>query len=573
MFNVSFGDRKILMNLVKKRIPSPNKTVVPRELQSEENVDRLLNVYMSHPMWNDKKNIRDMFKALLSNGDYLTRILTTSDNFLDDTANVKRCFLSNLISTLQMMGEDVTLFESGSFEGINDLRDFVRLLSMNHTELIGHVVKEDLDIRVRNDVKGKNVGEELHVGDTIRINTNGKIDKVNNQLVIFDEGVDIIVHDRYTHDTKVVSFNSAYHGKNFPIPDENEEILASPFTNPVKIENYEEWWGWNLLLPDSFKTVNNKIINLTKKLNNAAISRNTSENIKNEIVRLKKVKAEIISGYYSFHILIPTRNDVRKGNFMDDKFVTSRIESTDDWEAQWGISHEVLMKILIEHGFLKNNRGHDFDNREDTSVVIDVTKYFEKNEIATSIKVDGEEQTYDLSGSVRIVGEILDKTGNLLTISLDKGTIANRDTFHMVKSTFECFVDDEGNIEETNEVFSLVGNRAHGKLNLKLGGTIKNPNFVLSAELEYTPAVTKRVVDEIITLKSHVYVDDVIQDNTDFIGKLRIFGEIVGIGDNTLIVEFLGGTVLYNGSPKLDSNGNPYDNIILEYDDNVLMEG
>jgi hypothetical protein len=191
MFNVSFGDRKILMNLVKKRIPSPNKTVVPRELQTEEDVDRLLNVYMSHPMWNDKQNIRDMFKAILSNGDYLTRILTTSDNFLDDTANVKRCFLSNLISTLQMMGEDVTLFESGSFEGINDLRDFVRLLSMNHTELIGHVVKEDLDIRVRNDVKGKNVGEELHVGDTIRINTNGKIDKVNNQLVIFDEGVDV----------------------------------------------------------------------------------------------------------------------------------------------------------------------------------------------------------------------------------------------------------------------------------------------------------------------------------------------------------------------------------------------
>jgi hypothetical protein len=100
MFNVEFNDRTIKMSLVKKRIPSPNKTVIPKELQSEEDIDRLLDVYMSHPMWKDNKNVRDMFKAMLNNGDYLTRILTTSKNFLDDTANVKRCFLSNLIAML-----------------------------------------------------------------------------------------------------------------------------------------------------------------------------------------------------------------------------------------------------------------------------------------------------------------------------------------------------------------------------------------------------------------------------------------------------------------------------------------
>jgi hypothetical protein len=44
-----------------------------------------------------------MMKAMLDNG-YLTDILTTSENFLDNTANVKRCYLSNLISMLKMMG-------------------------------------------------------------------------------------------------------------------------------------------------------------------------------------------------------------------------------------------------------------------------------------------------------------------------------------------------------------------------------------------------------------------------------------------------------------------------------------
>ena len=110
-FDVIVGDRTIMMSLVKKRIPIIKQTVVPKELQTKEDIDRLLDVYMAHPMWNDKPNIRAMFKAVLSNGDYLTRILTSSENFLDDTANVKRCFLSNLISTLQMMGEDVTLYE------------------------------------------------------------------------------------------------------------------------------------------------------------------------------------------------------------------------------------------------------------------------------------------------------------------------------------------------------------------------------------------------------------------------------------------------------------------------------
>jgi len=88
-----------------------------------------------------------LFEAVLGNG-FLNDILTSSDNFLDNTSNVKRCYLSNLISTLQMMGEDVTLFEKGAFEGINDLKNFVRFLSMNHTELIGHKVNKELDIRV-----------------------------------------------------------------------------------------------------------------------------------------------------------------------------------------------------------------------------------------------------------------------------------------------------------------------------------------------------------------------------------------------------------------------------------------
>lgn len=567
-YDVQFGDRTIMLNLVKKRLPSPNMTVIPKEIQTEEDIDRLLDVYMSHPMWNEKHNIRDMFKAILTNGDYLKRILTRSDNFLDDTANVKRCYLNNLISTLQMMGEDVTLFESGAFDGINDLRDFVRLLSMNHTELIGHVVNQDYDIRVKNGLKGFNVGETIQINDVIHINEQGKIDKVNDKKTIFDQGVDLIIHDKYTHDTKIVSFTQIYQGKNFPL-----DGSGTPITNLLKISDYEQWWGWNLLLPDSFYTICKKIVELSNKLNNRAISRNAHETLQNEIKRLKQVKSDLIHGYYSFHLLIPTRNNVRVGNFIDTRFVTNRIEDTQEWESVWGIAHEILMKILIEHGFLKNDRNHDFGEENVNGLVLSIEKYFEKKEIDAIITVGDQEQVYDLSGVVKINGEILDKTGNLLQISLTDALIANRDPFKMVNGVIECFVSDDGQIELSENTFNLIGNRVKGTLTVILGGSVQKPDVKVSAKLQYSPAITKKEIDEVIELVSPVYLDDVLQNNTDFVGKIRISGEIIGVGDNTLWVEFLSGTVLYNGEQKLDENGNPYDSIILEYDENLIEFG
>ena len=182
-------------------------------------------------------------KSILDNG-YLSDILTSSENFLDNTANVKRCYLSNLISTLQMMGEDVTLFEKGAFEGVNELKNFVRFLTMNHTELVGHVIDEDMDITVRQDLRGKNVGEEISLSDVLSVRYDateeslGKIYKIKKtvngktvtRLIGVEHGVDIIAHDRYTHDTKIVTFNglqmSLYH-KQKEEYDKEKELVES----------------------------------------------------------------------------------------------------------------------------------------------------------------------------------------------------------------------------------------------------------------------------------------------------------------------------------------------------------
>ena len=96
-------------------------------------------------MWDEKNNVKEMFKLMLGNG-YLDTIMTSVKNYIDNNQNIKTCYLSNLISMLQMMGEDVSLFESSQFDNNNDLKGFVRLLSMNHSELVGHLMNKTPEI-------------------------------------------------------------------------------------------------------------------------------------------------------------------------------------------------------------------------------------------------------------------------------------------------------------------------------------------------------------------------------------------------------------------------------------------
>ncbi|MBO5827356.1 MAG: hypothetical protein J6R59_02695 [Paludibacteraceae bacterium] len=69
------------------------------------------------------------------------------------------------------MGEEVVEYENSRLEGINDLKTFSRLLSMNHSELIGHQALEDWDISIINDNRGKNVGDRVKMDDVLRVSS------------------------------------------------------------------------------------------------------------------------------------------------------------------------------------------------------------------------------------------------------------------------------------------------------------------------------------------------------------------------------------------------------------------
>jgi hypothetical protein len=204
------------IRLCQKPLRSLTDLVIPQEKVTEVNIDELLNAYMKHPMFLETPNTREFIRLYLNS--FVDKVQTESNNFIDNVANVKTCYLSHLISHLKMMGEEVYEYDNSHLEGINDLKKFSRLLSMNHSDLIGHTTSLDWDVEVNMDYKGKNVGRKLKPDDKLTLciptvdpdteeyyNNFAKVTHVNGEKVDGD-GCNLIVRDKFANKTEFINF-------------------------------------------------------------------------------------------------------------------------------------------------------------------------------------------------------------------------------------------------------------------------------------------------------------------------------------------------------------------------------
>lgn len=345
-------------------IIKPDEIEIPHEKYVNENVDELVDVYMSHPMFDDTPLIKEMLSLVLKGNDFLNYTLTKSKHFLDDRANVRTCYLSSLIETLKMMGEEVLEYEDGYFEGVNDLRDFVRVLSINHNDLVGHLKKEDYDISYKSDFVGKNVGNEILSDDIITVK-NGRIIKIQRgylgdgkyqETYDFtswdDNGVYLIIRDIYTNESKLVNFDLAGDGEK-------------------QLIDYRNKWGWNLLLP---KRYGDSVYKLEK---NEEYLKNNGINLfsRNELNRIKLSIKETIDGYYKFYALNPMTDERRIGNFLDERSLTDDILNPVKWDSDWGITHRILMKIFKENAYLHSSKVAMEDEESGELKLVDTNGY------------------------------------------------------------------------------------------------------------------------------------------------------------------------------------------------------
>lgn len=544
IFNVSTNKEKnFIIRLTKKPLQNPKKINIPREKGINIDIDRLLDVYMVHPMFKEKSNLRDLLKTYI--GGFVENILTEGNNFLDNTGNIRTCYLSNLLSTLKMMGQDITEYEYTTLEGVNDLKKFARILSINHSDLVGHVIDVDYDITINKDIKGINVGDLIDLDDKITLVTDipadnepnkkdnyGKIQYVQiddkTHKIKIDGGVDLIVHDKYTNDTKIVNFR---------------QYLKESGKDTVTIGEYEHLWGWNLLLPDGFTTLKEKIDLYQSRIDNLGYSEEQRKFFKTEINRLRNTRKELIRSYYDFYLLNPNKEDLRFGNFLRDEDIIPEIESSKDWEAIWGIAHDILMKIILENGNLMSDRYIDSDDYTGDevweSVYLDITKSYNKNEIETLLNssfYDYDTNEIAIWGNVNVRGEILGEGKNILHVTLNDSLIDYSDKFWIDDNELICEVT--GNqifASKTFKILSEISNNipiVSGTITVTITGTIDNPKVTVTSDVVYMPNNLEVEIDISASFEGEMTNEEITDETKHYTGNVNAHCIITGAGQN-----------------------------------------
>jgi hypothetical protein len=287
-----------------------------------------------------------------------------------------------------------------------------------------------------------------------------------------------------------------------------------------------------LLLPDGFKTLKDKIDIYQGKLDTKGYGADQLKFFQSEINRLKRTRKELIRSYYDFYLLNPNKDDLRIGNFINTNDITEKIDSTAEWEKVWGITHDILMKIMIENGNLSNNRdgGDDYDgNDEWKSTYINLIKSFDKDEVNVTINSD----RVSLYGDVVVRGEILGEGENTLHVSIDNGLIDYSDEFWLNSNELICnVIDNNISASNTYDIVSEVVNNTQivsGTVTVLLSGTIQNPILNVNANIMYSPNITEGKFETSTTFDSIVTYDE--NDKTAN-GTITANGIVTGVGLN-----------------------------------------
>lgn len=289
-----------------------SEVVIPTEKYYNQDVKKLIDVYTPHEMFQHTPLLKQTLVDLFENKRMLDYVVTKSVNFFDDNVNHKTNYVTCLLNTLSMMGRDAFEYDQTTFEGVNELRDLCRVLSMNHSELVGNLIDESYDIRYSENYKGKHIGDEVLVTDELYVlpenepegekrHQKGKIAKIirDGKTLVLREPTILVTRDLYTNETKTVSFSDI-------TPDKQVKGY-----NIYYLKSYKSSWGWGLLLPD-------------------------------------KVDAEgkVLQSYYGFYLLMSPEHIVRVGNFLQENTITSETETKATWEEADGKTFDKLQKVI-----------------------------------------------------------------------------------------------------------------------------------------------------------------------------------------------------------------------------------
>jgi hypothetical protein len=226
----------------------------------------------------------------------------------------------------------------------------------------------------------------------------------------------LIVRDKFAEKIEFINFRNYLNSVYKPIEDtESGVVIENVYT--IRLCDYiEEYWGWNLLLPDGFKTMIDKIRKYEAEIDRLTAEKESPslkdyekadilEKIRiydNEVNLLYKRKGDVLQGYYNFYLLKPQRDVIRQGNFISEDYITDEIADPNEWGRQWGITHDILMKILLTNAKLLSrrdvipDRGYPYQEYWETAIINESKNFnnFNENDDKLDIKVKDDNGDY-----------------------------------------------------------------------------------------------------------------------------------------------------------------------------------
>lgn len=313
------------------KIKDLDEIILPKENLPILNINELLDVYMAHPMYDNASNLRQFLFDIFSNKNMLSYAVTKGQNFINDNINYKTCYIDNLLSLLEMMGETIKKYDITSFDKNNDLKELTRILTMNYSDLFGNVLSKNFDTKITHASIGKNVSDKLEISDVIYCDEDYNIIGIRRGSKIYKLSSTtpyIIIKDDFTFKTKITSFAGISVLQKETFEDQNKEWIENnqDFINKTKysykISDFDSSWHWPLILPEE--------------------------------IRYKNDKGLLIDAYYSFYLLNPSNSVERKYNFISDETIplSSNGETQitlEEWEKDFGFTYDCLMKVLTEN--------------------------------------------------------------------------------------------------------------------------------------------------------------------------------------------------------------------------------
>lgn len=274
----------------------------PKVKTEQIDVDKSIKVYTPHVMFDEASNLKEFLVQTLSESIQISS--EKIKNFLNDTIYYRTTSIDNFISILKSFNIDTNEYEISNLSSVEDLSELLKIMSINHSVLIGNKTTKEEDYNVYNESeKGANVGFVIYPSDSI-IFEDGKISKIiknGKEIPISNENRSekIIVKDDYTNETKLCSLYSFSTLGKLSLNDITDEKVLG------------------MSLPEEFQEA-----------------------------MTKERREVIINRYYTFYTFIPNTSKTFLNNYIDESTIGEDLFETEKWDETDGYTFDLLFNKM-----------------------------------------------------------------------------------------------------------------------------------------------------------------------------------------------------------------------------------